>query len=116
MIEVFKILRNKYDPDVSDFFTLREEDITRGHNCKIYKEQSRLEIRRNSFKNRVVDIWNCLPQNVVNCKTTQSFERNLDRFWQNQENKFEYRAQISNTIMPRYSTYEEQELTSQVIH
>jgi len=116
MIEVYKILRNKYDPDVSDIFTLRETGTTRGHNCKIYKEQSRLEIRRNSFKNRVADLWNCLPQNVVNCKTTMSFERNLDRFWKDEENKFDHRAQITKKIMPQYSTYEEQELTPQVIH
>ena len=114
MIEVYKILSNRYDPDVSDIFTLRDTDITRGHNCKIYKEQSRLEIRRNSFKNRVVELWNCLPNNVVTCKTTQSFERNLDRFWQKQENRFDYRAQIKSRILPQYSTYEEQELTLQV--
>ena len=62
IIEVYKILTGKYDPEVSDLFELRKSENRRGHTLKIYKERSRLEIRRNSFKHRVVELWNALPQ------------------------------------------------------
>ena len=91
LIEVFKIVNEKYDPEVcSDFFTFAETSVTRGHSKKIFKTQSRLEVRRNSFRNRIVDIWNSLPQKVVDCKSVLSFERNLDKFWREQDNMFLY--------------------------
>ena len=95
-------------------FELREYGITRGHTKKIYKERSRLQIRQNSFKNRIVDIWNTLPQKVVDCKTVLSFERNLDKYWKDQDNKFYHRTNIStNTAPKQYTTVEEnEELTS----
>ena len=36
MIELFKILTGKYDPEVSDFIQLKGESSTRGHNYKIF--------------------------------------------------------------------------------
>ena len=114
LIEAYKIITHKYDPEVCDMFELREYGITRGHTKKIYKERSRLQIRQNSFKNRIVDIWNTLPQKVVDCKTVLSFERNLDKYWKDQDNKFYHRTNIStNTAPKQYTTVEEnEELTS----
>ena len=35
LIEVYKIITHKYDPEVCDMFELREYGITRGHTKKI---------------------------------------------------------------------------------
>ena len=51
--------------EVSDLFQLKNQDNTRGHRYKIYKNRSRLNIRKNSFCNRIVNIWNSLPSSVV---------------------------------------------------
>ena len=96
LIEVFKIINKKYDPEVcNDFFILAETRMTRGHSKKLCKHQSRLELRRNTFRNRIVDIWNSLPQKIVDCKSVLSFEKNLDKFWRGQDSMFLYREDIN---------------------
>ena len=61
MIELFKILSGKYDKEVSGFVKLNCESVTRGHSLKIFKEISRLDVRKYSFLQRSVDIWKSLP-------------------------------------------------------
>ena len=58
MIETYKILTGKYDPEVSNFTKLREDSYTRGHKYKIYKYRPRLNNRKYSFYMRIVDQWN----------------------------------------------------------
>ena len=68
MIELglFKILSEKYDKEVADFVKLNHgESVTRGHSLKMFKERSRPDIRKYSFLQRSVDIWNSLPESVV---------------------------------------------------
>ena len=90
---------------------MNESQSTRGHTKKIYKERSRLEIRKHSFRNRITDVWNSLPQKVVDCKTVISFERNIDKFWKQQDKKFHYRQDISTSSAHNYlyKTVEEDE-------
>ena len=44
MKETFKILSQKYDPEVNSFIKLREDSCTRGHKYKIFKNRSRLDV------------------------------------------------------------------------
>ena len=39
-------------------------------------------LRKNSFKNRVADIWSVLSQELVQAKTVKSFEILLDKYWE----------------------------------
>jgi len=53
----------------------------RGHSLKLYKRSSRLELRRHSFSQRIVDHWNKLPDewdDVVSAATISTFKRRLD--------------------------------------
>ena len=75
---------------------------TRGHSKKIFKERAKYEIRRNYFKYRVVDIWNSLPQKVVDCKSVLSFEKNLDKFWEEQDTMFLFREDINTKSAQNY--------------
>jgi hypothetical protein len=79
IIELFKILTGKYDPEVSDFIQLKGESSTRGHNYKIFKICPRLNNRKYSFIHRSVDTWNNLPESVVIAKNIVTFESRLDR-------------------------------------
>ena len=49
MIETFKIISQKYDPEVNDFIKLREDSCTRGHKYKIFKNKSRLDCQEKIF-------------------------------------------------------------------
>ena len=51
-------------------------------------------MRKHSFKNRVTDIWNDLPQVLAQAKTVKSFEILLDKYWENQEVKYDYNEEI----------------------
>jgi hypothetical protein len=57
---------------------------------KIQKGNCRQNLRKDSFKNRVTDIWNDLPQELIQAKTVKSFEILLDKYWENQEVEFDY--------------------------
>ena len=76
---------------------MREDSITRGSSKKIYKSRARLNLRKYLFPHRVVNKWNDLPEWVACADSFVSFESRLDKFWKNQEQKFNYRAQITTS-------------------
>ena len=45
--------------DFHNMFTL-STNVTRGHNFKLSKDHNRLDVRKNSFSQRVVNTWNSL--------------------------------------------------------
>ena len=101
MIETYKITSEKYDDEIGRILP-RYEDIVkrdgiRGHNKKIYKFRSKLNLRKNFFTQRVVDIWNMLPSNVVNAPTTKSFEKRLDKAWKDQDLVYNFEALLQRT-------------------
>ena len=62
----------------SDFFSFANCDRTRGHNLKMYIQNSRLDVRKFSFARRVCPVWNSLPHEIVNTTSLRSFKRKLD--------------------------------------
>ena len=51
---------------------------TRGHQYKLKKYRSRLDIRKHFFSNRVVSHWNSLPSHVVDADTLLTFKKRLN--------------------------------------
>ena len=62
------------------FFSIAESSLTRGHNLKIVKQFSRLEIRRLFFSQRIVNSWNQLPANIVYAESSIKFNSLLSNF------------------------------------
>ena len=56
--------------------------------------QSRLDVRKYSFTNRVVDLWNSLPDSVISAETVFSLETRLDDYWKDQDILYEYESKI----------------------
>ena len=83
MIQAFKILKEVDDVDktIWSWFTTMENRQQRtraavgGHNLE--GQLSRLELRRNFFSQRVVDMWNALPNSTKSAKTVQEFKNLL---------------------------------------
>lgn len=70
MIEVFKIINDIYDPLTTvDMFELNTTSNTRGHSKKMKIKTSRLNVRKYTFVVRIVEIWNSLPESVIQAKT-----------------------------------------------
>ncbi len=80
MIEVFKIIK-QFDNVASDkFFTLSNIGRTRGHYLKVNKVNSRLDVRKYSFSQRIVNDWNKLPTNCVEAVTVNQFKNRIDKY------------------------------------
>ena len=54
-------------------------NFLRGHDLKLFKQYSRLNIRKHFFSQ--IDAWNALRSSVVDATSVNSFKRNLDEFW-----------------------------------
>ena len=59
-IEVFNILNGYENIDSNIFFEIKKSEITRGHNFTLVKKQSRLDVRKFSFSQRTINVWNTL--------------------------------------------------------
>ena len=96
MIETFKILSGKYDRNVVPNLIMREDvqsrSNARGHTLTLFQGRSKLEVRRNSFTQRIIPVWNSLPNKVVTSNSTDSFKKNLDTHWSNQDLLFDHKA------------------------
>ena len=57
-IEVFKIVNGYEELDRNVFFKLKEGSRTRRHKATLVKEQCRLDMRKYSFSQRVINEWN----------------------------------------------------------
>ena len=80
MIEVFKILKGINKNDSGSWFQLVNNNRTRGHSLKIAKKRSRLDIRKNSFSQRVINDWNSLPEEVIEASSVNSFKNRYDEY------------------------------------
>ena len=75
--ETYKILTGLDRVDSERMFPMMGESRTRGHSLRIRGKPFRTA-RRNSFTQRVENVWNSPPQNVVKTKTLCDFKKKLD--------------------------------------
>jgi len=73
LIETFKIMDGKYDLNRDLFFQL-DEGGRRRLDQKLFKRRFRLDIRKYTFCSRVIDSWNSLSADCVNCNTINTFK------------------------------------------
>ncbi|MFZ2538278.1 MAG: hypothetical protein WAX04_05210 [Oscillospiraceae bacterium] len=50
-----------------------------------------------TFTNRIVDVWNGLPEEVVSANNVNIFKNRLDKFWINQELLYNWKSNIAGT-------------------
>ena len=58
------------------FFEIKESKITRGHNYTLVKNQSRLDVRKFSFSQRTINVWNNLSTDCVHASSVNVEEQN----------------------------------------
>ena len=79
-IEVFKILNGYENIDSNIFFEIKESKITRGHNYTLVKKQSRLDVRKYSFSQRTINVWNNLSTDCVHASSVNMFKNKIDKY------------------------------------
>ena len=73
---MFKIL-NGYE---NIFFEIRQSKTTRGHNFTLVKKQSRLDVRKFSFSQRTINVWNKLSTECVHASSVNMFTNKVDKY------------------------------------
>ena len=79
MIQVFKIMNQIDKLDKTIFFKELNQSSTRGHSQKLAKSHSRVNVRLNSFSQRVVNKWNDLTEECVQSSSLNNFKSNLNK-------------------------------------
>ena len=62
---------------------IREDKITRGHkshNYTLVKKQSRLDVRKYSFSQRTINVWNKLSTDCVHASSVNMFKNKIDKY------------------------------------
>ena len=65
MIMTYNIINHRVEMD-SRFMKMDTKSRTRGHTMKLKISRSKIEIRRNFFKNKIAKRWNGLNQEIIN--------------------------------------------------
>ena len=81
LIEVFKILKGYEDVNAQTFFGLSQL-CTRGHSLKLFKKGCKLDCRKYTFSQRIVDTWNSFDEDTVACDSVTGFKVRIDKFLQ----------------------------------
>jgi len=63
--------------EIGDFFTFNTNIPTRGHPYELYVHHNRLNVRKQFFACRVVNVWNSLSAECTNFSSLNSFRLSL---------------------------------------
>lgn len=88
MIEVYKTLHEIYDP-ITSIKLERSQTGLRGHDFKLFQVRASTEMRKHSFRSRVVKPWNSLSSDTVSAPSLNAFKSRLDKEWWNHHLKFD---------------------------
>ena len=59
---------------------IKENKITRGHNFTLVKKQSRLDVRKFSFSQRTINVWDTLSTECVHASSVNMFKNRIDKY------------------------------------
>ena len=90
IIEVYKIINQKYDCAVAPKLIFNPTSVTRVNNYRLFKQRCHYDLRKVSFTHRIVNIWNSLHNTGVEVDTDDKFKWWLDKFWMYQDIKIVY--------------------------
>ncbi len=76
LIELYKMFTKEGYIRAEDYVSLAGD-----HSWMLKKPRCRTQLRLNTFSQRVVNLWNDLPESVVKAKTVRGFKAELDKIW-----------------------------------
>ena len=85
LISVFKMYKNITNVDFNDFFTLLTNKRTRGHSATLQLKHANNNYRLNFFTVSTIDLWNKLPQTLIDESSLAKFKIGLNAFLLSQD-------------------------------
>ena len=99
MIEVYKIMNEIFDKNVTTILKTRLESADRtsprGHKYQLYIERVNKNIRKLNVSIIIINIWNSLSREVAEAPSINSFRNHLDKYWRDQDIVFNYKAKVN---------------------
>jgi len=89
---VYNIL-NVYECGVGPGLTLKNETRTRGHSKCLQKGLFKTNWKY-GFCNRVVNVWNGLPDDVVRSGDVNEFKKKLDNYWVDIDFRYDWKIKV----------------------
>ena len=68
------------DTEIAHVLTVADNSKTHGHSMKLIKYHCSIDATKYYFSNRVVNVWNSLPNHIVSAPSVTSFKRHLQQF------------------------------------
>jgi len=94
MIKFLKLTHKSVSPQLP----ICTRSNTRGNNYKLLNHTFHYDLRKHFFTARTADIWNSLPNSVVNANSVNAFKARLDKFWLHQGKvMFDFTADLIGT-------------------
>lgn len=79
MIEVYKIVHDKYDPVVTKTLFSLNTTNTRSNSFKLNKPGFNTTRYKSFFTNRIINVWNSLSEDMVTATTLNIFKNKFDK-------------------------------------
>ena len=80
LIETYRILRGLDGVAMERMFPRVGKTRSRGHKLRLKGRSFKIEMRRNFSSQRMVNVWNSLPQKTVEARSFTVFNTKIDRF------------------------------------
>ena len=87
LIEVYKIVHHKYDPVITNTLFSPHENVKNTRTCNslnLNKPSFNKKQYQMFFTNRVINLWNSIPEETVNAPTLNSFKNKIDKLYTNE--------------------------------
>ena len=62
------------------FLEIKQSKITIGHNFTLVKKQSRFYVRKFSFSQKTINVWNKLSTECVRANSVNMFKNKIDKY------------------------------------
>ena len=95
LIEAYKMLTGVYEAEACPLFEMHRGRETRSHSLKLMNAQVLTRERRNFFTERIVDVWNSLPSDIVEANSVNSFKNKVDKYFGVQDIYFNYKSDLA---------------------
>ena len=93
LIEAFKFLHGQENGYLKEMFEFdRNRYATRGHQHRLKTYHCRTRLRKSFFSNRVIQHWNSLPDDVVECASLNIFKNKIDNYFKQNGIAYKYSA------------------------
>jgi len=89
LIEVFKMCKGLSEISMESMFEFSSNKHLGGHEFKLSKHRSKLEVRHQFFADRLVNRWNSLDKSILEATTVNQFKNGLQKLKQSRTGFFE---------------------------